>query len=97
MYVVLLIFRFFDDQPFLLEADFFIYLTILMLRRNIPAMGGNTMPAMPWLLKSPEHQQAWYWLCRKDNMYCCSRFYFIYLCQAKSKIDSRRVYSFCNI
>ena len=45
MYVVLLIFRFFDDQPFLLEADFFIYLTILMLRRNIPAMGGNTMPA----------------------------------------------------
>ena len=38
MYVVLLIFRFFDDQPFLLEADFFIYLTI-------PAMGGNTMPA----------------------------------------------------
>ena len=45
MYVVLLTFRFFDDQPFLLEADFFIYLTILMLRRNIPAMGGNTMPA----------------------------------------------------
>ena len=28
---------------------------------------------MPWLLKSPGHQQAWYWLCRTDNMYCCSR------------------------
>ena len=20
-----------------------------------------------------EHQQAWYWLCRTDNMYCCCR------------------------
>ena len=26
---------------------------------------------MPWLLKSPVHQQAWYWLCRAINMYCC--------------------------
>ena len=32
---------------------------------------------MHWLLKSPEHQQAWYWLCRTDNMYCCSRVNFI--------------------
>ena len=23
---------------------------------------------MHWLLKSLEHQQAWYWLCRTDNM-----------------------------
>ena len=22
---------------------------------------------MPWLLKSPVHQQAWYWLCRTDK------------------------------
>ena len=41
---------------------------------------------MPWLLQSPEHQRAWYWLCRTDNMYYCSRGNFIYLGQAKSKI-----------
>ena len=43
---------------------------------------------MPWLLKSPEHQQAWYmyWLCRTDNMHCYSGVNFIYLGQAKSKI-----------
>ena len=41
---------------------------------------------MHWLLKSPEHQQAWYWLCRTDNMYCCSRANSIYLGEAKSKI-----------
>ena len=41
---------------------------------------------MLWLLKSPEHQQAWYWLCRTDNMYCYSRVNFIYLDQSKSKI-----------
>ena len=42
-------------------------------KRNIPALGGS-MPCLliPWLLKSPEHQQAWYWLYRTDNMYCCS-------------------------
>ena len=33
---------------------------------------------MPWLLKSPEHQQSWYWLCWTDNMYCCFRVNFIY-------------------
>ena len=38
---------------------------------------------MHWLLKSPEHQQAWYWLCRTDGIYCCSRVNFIYLGQAK--------------
>ena len=41
---------------------------------------------MPWLLKSPKHQQALYWLCRRDNMYFCSRDDFSYLGQAKSKI-----------
>ena len=33
---------------------------------------------MHWLLKMPVHQQAWYWLCRTDNMCCYSRFNFIY-------------------
>ena len=41
---------------------------------------------MLWLLKSPELQQAWYWLCRTDNMYCCSKLNFIYMGQAKSEI-----------
>ena len=42
---------------------------------------------MPWLLKMPEHQQAWYWLCRIDNMYyCCFRVNLIYLGQATPKI-----------
>ena len=41
---------------------------------------------MLWLLKSPVHQQAWYWLCRKNNMYCYSRDNFNDLGQAKSKI-----------
>ena len=41
---------------------------------------------MPWLLKSPDHQLAWYWLCRIDIIYCCSRVNFIYLGYAKSKM-----------
>ena len=41
---------------------------------------------MHWLLKSPVHQQACYWLCRTGNMYCCSRVDLIYLDQSKSKI-----------
>ena len=40
---------------------------------------------MPWLLKSPEQQQVWYWLCRTDNMYSCSSINFIYLGWATSK------------
>ena len=28
---------------------------------------------MLWLLKSPEHQQSYYWLCKTENIYCCSR------------------------
>ena len=38
---------------------------------------------LPWLLKSPEHQQAWYWLCRTHGMYWCYTVNFIYLGQAK--------------
>ena len=41
---------------------------------------------MYWLLKSSEHQQAWYWLWRTDNMYFCSSVNFINLGQAKSKM-----------
>ena len=35
----------------------------------------GSMPCllMLWLLKSPDYQQEWYWLCRSDNMYCCFR------------------------
>ena len=41
---------------------------------------------MHWLLKSPVHQQAWYWLCRTDNISTYSRVNFIYLGPTKSKI-----------
>ena len=41
---------------------------------------------MHWLLKSPVHQQAWYWLCQTNNMYYCSRVNFICLDQAILKI-----------
>ena len=39
-----------------------------------------------WLLKSAVHQQAWCWLRRTVNIYCCSRINFICLCQSKSKV-----------
>ena len=42
---------------------------------------------MHWLLKSSKYQQPWYWLCRTDNRYCCSRINSISLGQAKSKIS----------
>ena len=41
---------------------------------------------MPWLLKSPWHQQAWYWLYMTGNMCWCPKVNFIYLDQAKSMI-----------
>ena len=41
---------------------------------------------MPWLLKSPDHQQALYWLSRTDNTYCCSRVNFLHLGKTNSKI-----------
>ena len=52
---------------------------IFWLSGSIPCL------LMHWLLKVPMHQQAWYWLCRTDNMSCCSRLNFIFLGQAKSK------------
>ena len=52
---------------------------IFWLWESIPCL------LMPWLLKSPEHQHAWHWLCRTDNMYFCYRVNFIYLGHAKSK------------
>ena len=42
---------------------------------------------MPWLLKLPEHQPAWYWLGWADSMYyCCSWVNFIYLGPTESNI-----------
>ena len=55
-------------------------------RQHIPALKSIPCLLVHWLLKSPMHQQAWYWLCRTDNIYCCSRVNFIYLGQAKSNI-----------
>ena len=68
--------------------DWLIDLTLLMLETEYSGFWGS-IPCllMPWLLKSPGHQQAVYWLCRTDDMYCCSRVNFIYLGQAKSKIQ----------
>ena len=47
-----------------------------------------SIPCLPmhWLLKSPMHQQAWYWLRKINNMYCSSRVNLIHLGQDKSKI-----------
>ena len=33
---------------------------------------------LTWLLQSPEDQQAFYWLCTTDNVYCCSTVHNIY-------------------
>ena len=51
---------------------------------------------IPWLLKSPRHQQAWYWLSRTDSMYCCSRVNFTYLGHACSKIQFKMQIYLCN-
>ena len=48
-------------------------------------MGSIPCLQMHWLLKSPEHQQACYWLCRTKNMYCCTRINSISLGIAKSR------------
>ena len=50
-------------------------------RQNVPSLGSVSYLLMHWLRKSPEHQQAWYWLWRTCGMYCS-----IYLGQAKSNI-----------
>ena len=46
-------------------------------KRNVPSLGSIPCLLMQWHLKSPVHQQARYWMCRTDNMYCCSRVNFI--------------------
>ena len=72
-------------------------LTLLMLEMEYSGLVGSVPYLLiPWLLKSPEHQQAWYWLCRTDNMYCC-RVNCIYLGQAKSKIWFKWEYIFYNV
>ena len=43
------------------------------------------MPLMPWLLKSPGHQQARHWLCGICNIHGFSRVNFICLYQPKPK------------
>ena len=61
---------------------------IFQLWRSIPCL------LMYWILRLPEHQQAW--LCRTDNVYCCSRVDFIYLGQAQSEILFKMwIYIFC--
>ena len=60
---------------------------IFRLWESIPCL------LMPWLLTSPEHQQAWHWLCRTNDTYCRSRVNLIYLGQAKSKIRFGKVNS----
>ena len=64
------------------------------VRFNSSDAGGGIFPLwgsipwllMPWLPKSPVHQQAWHWLCRTENMCCLSGVNFIHLGQAKSMI-----------
>ena len=70
------------------------YDTLLMLETEYSSFGGS-IPCMlmPWLLKSPVHQQARYWLCRMD-MYFCSSVNFIYLDQAKFKMQFKMWISF---
>ena len=62
-------------------------MTILMLETEYSGFPGS-IPCllMPWILKSPEHQKAWYWLFRTDNIPCCSRVNFIYSGQAKPQL-----------
>ena len=58
-------------------------------------LASGSIPCLPWLLKSPEHQQAWYWLCRTDNLYCCSRvnyFYLIWSSQIQDMIQNVNIY-----
>ena len=83
----------FDQAPMYITKTTLILRTCECLSLNSSDSGGGlfrlwgSIPCllMPWLLKWPEHQLAWYWLCWADNMSCCSRFNFIYLDQAKSK------------
>ena len=49
--------------------------------------------SIPYLLrKSPGHQQAWYWLCRTNNMYCCFRVNFIYPREIQNTIENMNIH-----
>ena len=54
---------------------------IFRLWESIPCL------LMFWLLTSAEHQQAWRWLCRTNNLYFGSRVNLIYLCSDKTTIQ----------
>ena len=75
-----------DTETILVELDAWMDINSSDARDHIFGITGP-MPfrLMPWLLKSPEHRQAWYWLCRTD-IECWFRVNFIYLGQAKFKI-----------
>ena len=77
-----------DFHPIWLKMENAI-LTLLMLEMEFSGFG---------VLKSPGNQQAWYWLCRTDYIYCCSRVNFICLGQDKSKIRFKMwIYIFDNL
>ena len=62
-------------------------LTLLIMKTEYSVLRGSILCLlMHWLLKSPVHQHTWYYLCRTDNIYCCSRVNFILMGQVKSKI-----------
>ena len=52
---------------------------------------------MHWLLKSPVHQQAWYWLCRTDNISTYSRVISSTWGQPNPRYDSKCEYIYYNI
>ena len=54
----------------LLENFIQIAVSIFRLWRSIPCL------LVPWLLTSQEQHQAWYWLCRIDDIYSCPRVNF---------------------
>ena len=62
-----------------------VILTLLLLEMEYSDLEVNIMPADALApIKSPERQQACYWLCRTDNMYFRSRVNFTYFGLAKS-------------
>ena len=56
-----------------IRLDFILFNSSDTGDRIVRLWGSIPCLLMPWLLKSLEHHQAWYWLCRTDNIYCCSR------------------------
>ena len=50
---------------------------------------------MHWLLNSPEHQQAWYWPCKTDTMYC-SRVNICTWVKRNPRYNAKCEYILCN-